>query len=1643
MSMMSTSNESSKDHRRDSGTSAGGNKRASVLSFQTALSGAGGYASNEEVQASSVLRKPVRTSDFEELDDALPPKPWLSEPMEVNPSGKSSLSSSPDDRHLPGGWGGARTWNYGVDEPKPLPRSSSPSTAGISVSPAQIRTPLKSPQSPLVSLDDAGHPVSHARTSSGGDPRTSPYQSRSASPSGSSPLQEQRPLRASSMLRIETTKELQLSPGKSDALSPLSVQSTVLGETAPADAQTSKAAAAESIEDAMPAQQSGSPQSEQVREGPTPPRKGSPPTVPEKNEVGLSSPPLSDNVIPPPPPANVVSELGNIPAQMPADRLPVSDFRKKPLARMSVDGGVSTPDGDGGEEGLVQARKVEAEQKDVGSAVPVATATSSASPMMMATKVGPGVGAHAARNSGGEQASAPAFAALMRKPSSGAPVRSSLASPPTPVPADRSPSPSIDTPPREPSPPPEGEVEARAEWERAQMRQMADRAKKSADSSRKTTFRTQLKPLHLVAAEETKRAGKGSPARESPNQSRSAPMYESPVEELRDLLKEADGLEARRGSDGSPKITVASVGNATPSPQLNASNNKGGAGLSTQQLQRQLARDQRRSVSAVNMAMGQMGVSDIGGAYPVFSSPSTSATNVVGGNRQYSGLMPQRSLVPPFELQNRPDGLPSALIGPDGTRKNPNDPEVCLECMMRDEDMIDVHVLGASLWERESDREFEDAIRMETEEDARRERAKQSEGSNGTHGGTLENTTSNGGEGEPGSGKDVHSLPMHPRLTKIRVKRVAKGEPLTTDRLKFHTQMNPPASSHRWKTLQTFLAVQERYIAMEQRAKGTGPVVPPKTAQAEYDNRMVHTHSVDSKGSARLRVSSPTVLKVAEGGPLTVEEKAQKERDIVTAREARRRNNTSGPEMRRVGVETDAAEMRAKRLSGPPIPNDNSSGHQSIPRRSHAAIPNAFARAGSAQDLRVLSNTILPQKEMQLPSLDTLAPPNAPFRGPSSPSTPGGRMRTVSSQLSLAGSGSMVDMHLGMEDRKEHRISQAGFIPGTPLHSQSPSALNRAYYGFPGDGDADHTDDWSPSRQQDQSMSYGEYDDGYAAARTSPDLERKKKKSGFRGFFSKISGKEGTNGSETSRSMRQEDEGGMPSTRRLSLGPDEALNLPPPPGIGGLLSKARRSTSSLLTPSGRQSMDSTMMLGERNNVFNNSPLMTSQTSLELGPFGSGPLPPPRKDSRFTRAASPRPVSPEKEKSRLRTFSSGNLMGKKRAPISSTVPSPSSRSSSIMQNAVPLNYRSASNGSMPITQQQQQPYLDREAGDRSSVASRLSSRKDLPTLPAGMGGMHTRMSSRPESSYPVSPALSNPIQSDNTETSLQRQGGQSAPLTPSQYALAQQPRNPVMQRYHRSDGFLPGDMASEQRLQGQPGEGGNAPKRPPRSPHRDGLSGASSEQQADSMDSVIKSMNSVGQPLHIPPTLQKEQYYHAPEQTPRNGEGAAMHSLLAQQPQYEQEQYSTAGSSSPRQMPLTPTTGTARKSRLLKLPFGRKRESVATVKSNSTSLHETPSLKSRSSRGTFDDAIPLGAQQGSGSSLQPGLDSLRGWGDERQRMNSTSAWDDRGLPPRSHSAMGMLDAIPQAPSQPQQSGMRGFLPRLRTNSRAALRDVQED
>ena len=369
-------------------------------------------------------------------------------------------------------------------------------------------------------------------------------------------------------------------------------------------------------------------------------------------------------------------------------------------------------------------------------------------------------------------------------------------------------------------------------------------------------------------------------------------------------------------------------------------------------------------------------------------------------------------------------------------------------------------------------------------------------------------------------------------------------------------------------------------------------------------------------GRARAAAGAPGII---EDIRLGEQERLEKERDIANARAARRKMAASAPAADTVMIPVSPVQpppVPASHGVGPrsttplddltisPIP-DLSAGHHSIPRRS--AIPPAGRRAGSAQDLRGvpgamshnISSPIMPD------SPQSLAPPGSSF---------GRRMRESSNMMSPSQSGSMIDMHVGFEDHHEHRMAQNGFIPGTPIRSESPSAVNRAFYGFPGDGEIEPEQPHVP-QVGDEEEHLANYRDSFADTSASS----KGRKKGLRGLFSKLSGGKRDSNREPSlqdTNSKRSVSSGSPRVKPGSLGQDESYDLAPPPSIGGLLNRARRSTSSLRSLMDRENGGRSASPGP-GNIYSNFNGMASQASFDTGPFGqmSSPMPPPRKESR--------------------------------------------------------------------------------------------------------------------------------------------------------------------------------------------------------------------------------------------------------------------------------------------------------------------------------------------------------------------------------------------------------------------------------------------
>ncbi|KAE8220766.1 hypothetical protein CF319_g5761 [Tilletia indica] len=616
-------------------------------------------------------------------------------------------------------------------------------------------------------------------------------------------------------------------------------------------------------------------------------------------------------------------------------------------------------------------------------------------------------------------------------------------------------------------------------------------------------------------------------------------------------------------------------------------------------------------------------------------------------SKTYPGIQPQHSLVPPFELQHRPDGLPSAMIGPNGVRKSLNDPEVCLECMMRDEDMIDVHVNATSFWERESDAQFEEGCRLERDDEDRRKSlalaasVKESEvdgeeslvdgeapGGEGSHRG--DSASSNGQSGStkvdsllPAAGFGIThvvgqtGISISPRDamglvriggSRMRVKKIAKGDPLTAERLKLHTQMNPPASSHRWRALQNFLATQAKYIAMEQRARYEAAaaaereaVASGQVANVQYDNKIIRGATMqDIKARQANGIYMEDVL-------LDPNEQEQKARDIVKAQDLRKRTSQRAS----VAYDPDLAPRLNQQL--PPVPPE-----------SDPAPPKAEPiRRGSVPGLVEPSQNI----------------------GDETPNLPGAPATQFNTPLK-AGLSPNPALRLGAvaaypQSNGDDRLSHAALSPGSPLgpstpgvgaHGQSlgsPMSVGRSAYGFPDANGTknDATPALSPIAKSEASMGR----DRSSSVGADESLGKGRGK-GLKKLFSKVAGgavdAESLRSGSLDRQTPVEAEE-MPERNRASQISNgkgrESGDGPVAPRFASIVSDGQKRSASALgilnnsepqrSPDPDAVEKPTLEVNSPPGGYYNDPaLAVSQTSLDIGPF-QNPVPPPRLDSK--------------------------------------------------------------------------------------------------------------------------------------------------------------------------------------------------------------------------------------------------------------------------------------------------------------------------------------------------------------------------------------------------------------------------------------------
>ncbi|KAI9604551.1 hypothetical protein KEM48_000670 [Puccinia striiformis f. sp. tritici PST-130] len=193
-------------------------------------------------------------------------------------------------------------------------------------------------------------------------------------------------------------------------------------------------------------------------------------------------------------------------------------------------------------------------------------------------------------------------------------------------------------------------------------------------------------------------------------------------------------------------------------------------------------------------------------------------------------------------------------------RKLPPPPaEVCLECMMRDRDMVGIDVLGPGVWARKSDADYEEAILAEEQEAAATIEDEDSLEDSSVHHTTTSSRTMDDlvestkrTPNRPSSSVAEPSPPSqsHQKSSRSRKKKtLGRGQLLTMPALKTWTQMNPPASSHRWRTLQLYLREQRHYLELERRAKKSIDLENERTEELIRCSTINPDHPVQSSST--------------------------------------------------------------------------------------------------------------------------------------------------------------------------------------------------------------------------------------------------------------------------------------------------------------------------------------------------------------------------------------------------------------------------------------------------------------------------------------------------------------------------------------------------------------------------------------------------------------------------------------------------------------------------------------------------------------------------------------------------------------------------------------------------------------------------
>ncbi|WFC97761.1 hypothetical protein MYAM1_000480 [Malassezia yamatoensis] len=522
----------------------------------------------------------------------------------------------------------------------------------------------------------------------------------------------------------------------------------------------------------------------------------------------------------------------------------------------------------------------------------------------------------------------------------------------------------VPIPPQASPPPPEGEIEARSAWEQAQLRRELGTMQVDLDQ-----------PLEVV------------PVEQNPSldylRATSIPIT-SPS-----ISQGTQNLDRGNANASSPRMEAGAARNnleASPSKETewrkptSTQVEPSKSALSTSQLQKQGAADQQNSVQAVSALMTAGVDTMAGGAngpYPALNRPAQAQH----GERVFAGMQPQRSLVPPFELQNR-----SLVLPPRNDLQWQGHPP-CLECMMRDEDMIDVLVTDPAVWERESDADFYDAIRLEHQE-----------------------RVQNNGRRSPWT--------LH--LTRTRVRKVAIGEPLSAANLKEHTQQLRMNSAQRAQVIHAFVSDQRMLLGLDSPSQPSHPASNPALVSSPARNEPLPT--------------SPAPVIASKSTPKTAAPyRRASDWSVVTSKEEANRMQHTSP----TKPPTDAGSSTVPRMrsTGPSVaPTTSSTPGPNLPLSVIPGAPGLPMHASPS----FVANT--PPRPTTHEVHNDLRPPDRPFARSQARLSPSQSLTGYASQVSLAPSASsMAHMHLAFDTPRNRDMTQDAGRAALPA-DDSPTA---------------------------------------------------------------------------------------------------------------------------------------------------------------------------------------------------------------------------------------------------------------------------------------------------------------------------------------------------------------------------------------------------------------------------------------------------------------------------------------------------------------------------------------------------------------------------------------------------------------------------